>query len=62
MTLVDICTDIEERVKMVKRFVTKARMRKFETQLRNTIIELSFLRRRVEELENEIFEEEEDDE
>ncbi len=32
---------------MVLRFVTKARMRKFETQLRNTIIELNLLRQRV---------------
>ncbi len=32
---------------MALRFVTKARMRKFETQLRNTVIELNLLRQRV---------------
>ncbi len=38
---------------MVLRFVTKARMRKFETQLRNTVIELNLLRQRVSALEGE---------
>jgi len=42
---------------MVLRFVTKARMRKFETQQRNQIIELGILRKRVEDLENEVFKE-----
>jgi len=44
---------------MVLRFVTKARMRKFETQLRNTIIELNLLRQRVSALEGEEVGEEE---
>jgi len=43
---------------MVLRFVTKARMRKFETQQRNLLIELNLLRKRVDELENEVFEDE----
>jgi len=42
---------------MVKRFVTKARFRKFETQTRNILIELSFLRKRIIDLENEVFKE-----
>jgi len=41
---------------MVLRFVTKARMRKFETQQRNLLIELNLLRKRVDDLENEVFE------
>jgi len=40
---------------MVLRFVTKARMRKFETQQRNLLIEMSFLRKRIDELEEEVF-------
>lgn len=56
MTLVDICTDTEVRV-LVLRFVTKARHRKFETQVRNLIIEMSFLRKRIDELEQRVFKE-----
>jgi len=44
---------------MVLRFVTKARMRKFETQQRNLIIELNLLRKRVDRLEEDFEEEEE---
>jgi len=43
---------------MVLRFVTKARMRKFETQQRNLLIELNLLRKRVMDLEDEVFDEE----
>jgi len=46
---------------MVKRFVTKARHRKFETQIRNLIIEMSFLRRRIADLEQEVFKEKSDE-
>jgi len=41
---------------MVFRFVTKARMRKFETQQRNMLIEMNLMRKRIDELENEVFE------
>jgi len=61
MTLVDICTGIEEKVRMVKRFVTKARMRKFETQTRNLLIEMSFLRKRISDLEQAVFKETSDE-
>jgi len=57
MTRVDICTDTGEKVRMVKRFVTKARFRKFETQTRNLLIEMSFLRKRIADLEQAVFKE-----
>jgi len=41
---------------MVLRFVTKARMRKFETQQRNILIEMGIMRKRIDDLENEVFE------
>jgi len=40
---------------MVLRFVTKARMKKFEIQQRNTIIELNLLKQRVRDLEDIVF-------
>jgi len=43
---------------MVKRFVTKARHHKFETQIRNLLIEQNLMRKRIEELEDEVFGEE----
>jgi len=46
---------------MVKRFVTKARHHKFETLIRNLLIEQSLLRRRVEELEDHVYGEEEEE-
>jgi len=46
---------------MVKRFVTKARMRKFETQTRNLLIEMSFLRKRIADLEQAVFKETSDE-
>jgi len=46
---------------MVKRFVTKARFRKFETQTRNLLIEMSFLRRRIADLEEAVFKEKSDE-
>jgi len=46
---------------MVLRFVTKARMRKFETQTRNLLIEMSFLRRRIADLEEAVFKEKSDE-
>jgi len=57
MTQAGICIDTEEKVRMVKRFVTKARFRKFETQTRNLLIEMSFLRKRIADLEKEVFKE-----
>jgi len=42
---------------MVFRFVTKARFRKTETQVRNLLIEMSFLRKRIADLENSVFKE-----
>jgi len=57
MTLVGICIDIEVKEKLVKRFVTKARFRKFETQTRNLLIEMSFLRKRIADLEQAVFKE-----
>jgi len=46
---------------MVKRFATKARVRKFETQVRNLLIEMSFLRKRIDDLEQEVFKEKSDE-
>jgi len=42
---------------MVLRFVTKARHKKFEIQVQNLLIEMSFLRKRIDQLEQEVFKE-----
>jgi len=47
---------------MVKRFVTFARFKKFETQLRNSQIQLSLLLQRIRELEQAVFDEDEEEE
>jgi len=40
----------------MKRFVTKARHQKFEVQIRNILIEMNLMRKRIDDLEDEIFE------
>jgi len=44
---------------MVLRFVTKARFKNFEIQQRNILIEINLLKKRINDLEDEVFEEEE---
>jgi len=46
---------------MAKRFVTLARFKKFETQLRNSQIQMSLLLQRIRDLEKEVFEAESDE-
>jgi len=41
--------------KMVKRFVTLARFKKFEIQQRNILIEINLLKKRVRDIEEVIF-------
>lgn len=46
---------------MVKRFVTLARFKKFEIQQRNILIEINLLKQRIRDLEDEVFDEEENE-
>jgi len=46
---------------MVKRFVTLARFKKFETKVRDLAIQQSLLLQRIRDLEEEVFEDEEEE-